>query len=245
MPIKLLSFDLDDTLWPCMVTINKAEKIVQQWFSDNYPQISEQYSIKELWQQRNVLRDQHPDLAHDISAVRYLSLQVLAKELKLSTQQSQQFIKQAFDIYYKARNKVTLFDDVMPVLHPLSKNYKMVGVSNGNSDINQTSTGLDKIFEFSWSAAQAGKEKPHPKIFYDIMEKTGTNPHNIIHIGDDPLSDIQGAHNAGISSIWLNRVNKTWPKEIKPAKYEINDLYQLNNILNKRPQITNTKRNII
>jgi FMN hydrolase / 5-amino-6-(5-phospho-D-ribitylamino)uracil phosphatase len=234
MSIKLLSFDLDDTLWPCMVTIKKAEEVVHQWFLDNHPQISEQYSIEQLWQQRNVLRDQNPHLAHDISAVRYLSLQVLAQELKLSTQQSQEFIKQAFDIYYQARNQVTLFDDIMPVLQPLSADYKMVGVSNGNSDINRTTTGLDKLFEFSWSAAQAGKEKPHPKIFNDIMEKTGTNPHNIMHIGDDPLSDIQGAHNAGLSSIWLNRDKKTWPKDIKPAKYEINNFYQLNNILKQR-----------
>ena len=107
----------------------------------------------------------------------------------------------------------------------------MVGISNGNSDINKTQTGLDKLLEFSWSAAQAGKEKPHPKIFNDIMEKTGVNPHNIMHIGDDPLSDIQGAHNAGITSVWLNRDNKVWPQEIKPANYEIHVLYQLNTIL--------------
>jgi putative hydrolase of the HAD superfamily len=231
MSIKLLSFDLDDTLWPCMVTINKAEETVHQWFIDNYPVIPEKYSIKQLWQQRNLLRDQNPNLAHDISAIRHLSLQQLAKELNLSTSQSQLFINQAFDIYYKARNQVSLFDDIIPVLKPLRHDYQMVGVSNGNSDINQTTTGLDKLFEFSWSAAQAGKEKPHPKIFNDIMEKTGMKPHNIIHIGDDPISDIQGARNAGIRSIWLNRDNKSWPKEIKPAKYEITTLYQLNKVL--------------
>ena len=90
---------------------------------------------------------------------------------------------------------------------------------------------LDYLFDFSWSAAQAGKEKPHPKIFIDVMEKTALKPHNIIHIGDDPLSDIQGAHNAGIVSIWLNREKQTWPKDITPAKYEIDTLHKLNDIL--------------
>ena len=231
MSIKLLSFDLDDTLWPCWVTIKKAEEIVHSWFETHHPQISDKYSIKQLLQKRIRLKNLNPHLSHDISAVRYLSLQELAEENQLNVEQTKQFVQQAFDVYFFARNQVQLFDDVLPVLTKIKASYKMIGVSNGNSDINKTTTGLDQLFEFSWSAAQAGKEKPHPKIFFDIMEKTALKPHNIIHIGDDPVSDIQGAHNAGIASVWLNRENKSWPKEITPAKYEIDSLYQLNDIL--------------
>ncbi|MFK5986407.1 MAG: HAD family hydrolase [Pseudomonadota bacterium] len=231
MSIKLLSFDLDDTLWPCWVTIAKAEEIVHTWFEKNHPSISNQYSKKQLWQKRDLLKQKNLHLAHDISAIRHLSLQQLAIELQLNEQQTKQFVEQAFNIYYTARNQVKLYDDVLPVLNHLKNSYKMIGVSNGNSDINKTDTGLDQLFEFSWSAAQAGKEKPHPKIFYDVMEKTGLQPHNILHIGDDPISDIQGATNAGICSVWLNRDKKSWPENIKPATYEIENLFQLKDIL--------------
>ncbi len=231
MSIKLLSFDLDDTLWPCWVTIMKAEETLHSWFSHNHPLITSKYTIQQLWQKRVVLKQQNSHLAHDISAIRYLSLEQLAAEIKLNNLQTTKFVAQAFDIYYQARNQVQLFDDVLPVLNQLQNDYQMVGVSNGNADINRTTTGLDKIFQFSWSAAQAGKEKPHPKIFYDIMEKTALHPHNIIHIGDDPITDIQGASNAGIRSIWLNRDNTDWPQEISPAEYEINTLHQLMDVL--------------
>lgn len=231
MSIKLLSFDLDDTLWPCLETIKKAEEFVHLWFENYHPFIVEKYSIQQLFQKRSRLKEQNPHLSHDISAIRYLSLHELAQENQLDAKQTQLFVEQAFDIYFTARNQVQLFDDVLPVLKTLQNSYKMIAVSNGNSDIKKTQTGLDQLFEFSWSAAQAGKEKPHPKMFLDVMEKTGLEPHNIIHIGDDPITDIQGAYNAGIDSIWLNRENKTWPEELKAAKYEINTLYQLNKIL--------------
>jgi len=229
--IKLLSFDLDDTLWPNMVTIHKAEQIVYSWFEIHYPQIAQKNTIQQLVHKRKQLKQKNPQLSHDLSALRYLFFHQLAQEHDLDNKQTESFVEQAFNIYYTARNQVQLYDDVIPVLESLYSKYRLVGVSNGNSDINKTQTGLEQFLEFSWSAAEAGKEKPHPKIFYDVIEKTDLKPHNIIHIGDDPITDIQGAHNANIKAIWLNRDNNPWPKELLPAEYEINNLYQLNDIL--------------
>jgi FMN hydrolase / 5-amino-6-(5-phospho-D-ribitylamino)uracil phosphatase len=229
--IKLLSFDLDDTLWPNRVTIHKTEETLYSWFKNHQPQIAEKYSIQQLLQKRKDLTQQNPHLSHDITAIRYLSLHELAQESQFDASQSKLFVQQAFDIYYTARNQVQLYNDIIPVLKKLQSRYKMIAVSNGNADITKTQTGLEQFFEFSWSAAEAGKEKPHPKIFQDIMEKTQLAPHNIIHIGDDPVTDIQGAHNADINAIWLNREQQKWPEELSPPEYEINNLYQLHQIL--------------
>lgn len=37
--IKIISFDLDDTLWPITEVINRAQAAYAQWFVDNYPQL--------------------------------------------------------------------------------------------------------------------------------------------------------------------------------------------------------------
>ena len=37
MSIKAVSFDLDDTLWPLLPVILKAEKDTNEWLIDNYP----------------------------------------------------------------------------------------------------------------------------------------------------------------------------------------------------------------
>ena len=37
MNIKAITFDLDDTLWPLMPVILKAEKDTNKWLIENYP----------------------------------------------------------------------------------------------------------------------------------------------------------------------------------------------------------------
>ena len=37
MKIKSVSFDLDDTLWPLLPVILKAEKDTNKWLIENYP----------------------------------------------------------------------------------------------------------------------------------------------------------------------------------------------------------------
>ena len=227
MSIKLLTFDLDDTLWPCMVTILQAEHEMHQWYEKHHSQISDRYTIQDLMHKRIELAKQHTHLNHDISAIRHLALSQLAQELRYNKTQEKQFVEQAFDIYYVARNKVKLYSDVIETIKKLHQRYRLVAITNGNADIFRTNTGLSDYFEFSWSAAQAGVQKPDPTIFFDVIEKTGIASEQIVHIGDDPESDILGAQNANIRSVWLNRDDKAWPESIPRAWKEIHSLYEL------------------
>ncbi len=45
--VRIIAFDLDDTLWPCMPTINRAEDILYQWLARFYPRITEGYDAEE------------------------------------------------------------------------------------------------------------------------------------------------------------------------------------------------------
>ena len=81
MPIKLLTFDLDDTLWPCMTTILRTEEKLHQWFSDNHPDIPRQYSIAQLRDKRKQLAKEHQHIAHDLTALRKKSFALLSQEI--------------------------------------------------------------------------------------------------------------------------------------------------------------------
>ena len=229
MPIKLLTFDLDDTLWPCMITILQTEERLHQWFTLHHPDISEQYSVQELRNKRLQLAEEHRHIAHDLTALRKTSFLQLSQEMGYSPQQEQEFIRQAFEFYIIERNKVSLYDDVIPSLETLRKDYRLAAVSNGNADIYRI--GLGHLFEFSWSAADAGQQKPHPIVFDSLLEKQQLEPSEIIHIGDDPMNDIHGAQQSGIRAIWLNRNNLPWPEALNPPFIEINQLNQLPSIL--------------
>ena len=49
----------------------------------------------------------------------------------------------------------------------------------------------------------------------------------ILHVGDDPWLDVQGAHGAGFRSAWINRTGAVWPAEITPPHLTITTLQQL------------------
>lgn len=229
MLIKLLTFDLDDTLWPCIVTIKRTEERLHQWFSNFHPQVSQQYSIKHLREKRIQLAKDHQHIAHDLTALRKKSFLQLSIEMGYSASETEQFVDNAFQFYISERNKVDLFDDVIPTLNALKPYYRLAAVSNGNADIIQI--GLGRFFEFSWSAARAGKQKPHPVVFESLLKQQKLNPDELIHIGDDPVTDIHGAQQLGIRAIWLNRNQQSWPAEIKAPFIEINQLKQLPELL--------------
>lgn len=234
MTIKLLTFDLDDTLWPTMPTIQRMEESLYQWFSQHHPEISQQYSLTELRNKRMALAKKHQHIAHNLSALRKKSFRELSRELGYNPEQEQQFINDAFELYTRERNKVSLYDDVLPTLETLKSKYRLGAVTNGNADIYRI--GLGHLFDFSWSAADAGQQKPHPMVFTSLLKREQLSPDEIIHIGDDPVTDIIGAQQSRIRAIWLNRSHAPWPEKLKSLK-SLNSLFLEIDQLNQLPAL--------
>jgi len=65
-------------------------------------------------------------------------------------------------------------------------------------------------FDAVISSEEAGCYKPDPEIFLRAFDAIGVDPSGagVIHIGDSLHSDIAGAANAGIPSIWLHRASR-------------------------------------
>lgn len=219
--IQLLSFDLDDTLWPCKPTILRAEERLYQWLSEHVPVITENYDIYQLREQRRVLFNDYPELAYDLTQLRISSFEMLAEEFDLTDD----WIQPAFEIFYEARQQVTLFDDVVPVLDKLSKIFQLASLTNGNADT--VKTGVDHWFDFALNAASVGKLKSEPDIYQRLQQLANIDASQMVHIGDDPVNDVSGAKSAGVYAIWLNRQQKSWPLESCEPDVSIVSLQQL------------------
>ncbi|MDN4604097.1 HAD family hydrolase [Paenibacillus sp. F6_3S_P_1C] len=72
--------------------------------------------------------------------------------------------------------------------------------------------------------------KPRSEMFDEAINRYGLQRDEVIHIGDSLVSDVQGAQNAGIKAVWLNRKGKSKPKQITPD-YECKDLADVLHIL--------------
>jgi FMN hydrolase / 5-amino-6-(5-phospho-D-ribitylamino)uracil phosphatase len=223
--IELLTFDLDDTLWPCKPTIIAAEKILYEWMQRHAPMVTSRYDSLEIREKRFEFMRRRPEFAHDMSRLRIESLHALCDELGCA----HDWVDAAFDVFFEARQQVRLYDDVAPVLDKLVGRYRLAAVSNGNADI--VRTGVSRWFEFSVSAADVGQQKPHAAVFETAMRRAGVGPEQTVHIGDDEHRDIFGASEVGVRAIWVNRSGKDWSHEDCNVEHHIRDLSELPAIL--------------
>lgn len=223
--ITLLTIDLDDTLWPCMPTIMRAESISYAWLKQHLPRITRRYSIEALRDKRKQLMLTQPELMHDLSEARRAHFRQLADEFSYG----HDWIESGFEVFHEARQLVELYDDVLPVLSELKAKFKLVALTNGNANI--TKVGLSDYFDLQVSAADVSAAKPHPAMFVKAMHQMQVKPHQTLHVGDHAVHDVNGARNAGIRSVWMNRTGQSWPEIEFTADFEVTNLTDLAKLL--------------
>jgi putative hydrolase of the HAD superfamily len=216
--IKLLTLDLDDTLWPCLTTIRRAEDVLYAWLSTRAPRLAHAHDQASLRMHRRAIVLDNASLAHDVTAVRLVSLRALLCEFGYDPD----LAREAMALFLEHRNQVEPYPDVLPVLRALSRCYRLVSVTNGNSDV--ALTPLRGLFHHSLTAAQVGARKPDPALFHGALAWGGLQPREALHLGDDPYLDVQAARDVGMSAVWINRNGRVWPGELEPPIAEVTDL---------------------
>ena len=206
--IRALSFDLDDTLWPIGPTLAKAEGALVAWFSQFTPKALLIYQDKVLVNEiREALKNQFKDRMHDLSAIR----KELIREVLIRADESTSGVEHAFDVFFQARQSVELYPDVLPALDKLSKRFELLALSNGNADIERV--GLGRYFSHAISAQDFGASKPDPRIFQHAADCLKLPAQELLHIGDDAYTDIQGAQGLQMPCVWVNRHGAAWSGE--------------------------------
>jgi putative hydrolase of the HAD superfamily len=223
--IQLITIDLDDTLWPCRPTIIAAEAALYAWLERHAQRLSLAYDIDALRQHRAALKRRCPEIAHDLTELRRRSLHELLVEFGYDPA----LADTAVALFQTHRNRVQPYADAPVCLRRLARRYRLVSLSNGNAQVEQTA--LKACFHHSLSAADVGASKPAPALFLAAMAWAGSEPASALHVGDDPLLDIQAARATGMRTVWVNRSNMTWPAAVEAPDAVVSDLYQLNHWL--------------
>lgn len=209
--VKAITLDLDDTLWPVWPTIERAEKALEIWLSQQAPMTAALFANPKA---RHDIREQvsraRPELKYNLSAIR---LEAIRLALYRSGEDPL-LAEPAFEVFFEERNRVTLFEDAIPGLEFLASRFPLVAVSNGNADIQRI--GLGRFFHASISAQLFGVGKPDPRIFHAAAGSVGVDPANVLHVGDDCALDVLGALNCGMQTVWVNRADHVWPHPAVP-----------------------------
>ena len=138
------------------------------------------------------------------------------------------------NLYYidKLQYEDNLYDDSINALKYLSKKHKIYIASNGQAFVQYGRIKEAKIEEYIskiYISEELGFNKPNVNFFNEIFKDLNDyNLNNYIMIGDRLDSDILGAKNANIKSIYLNRKGDF---SNSFATYNIKTLKELENIL--------------
>ena len=218
---RVLSIDLDDTLWPVGPVIAAAETAMLAWLRERHPRTVEGHTLESMRALRSGVADRYPERRHDLTFLRHRSL----TELFGASGSGESRADEALEVFLEQRNCVQLYDDVRPALTRLHSRYRLFALSNGNADLERC--GIAEFFDGHVTAISAGAAKPDARIFASLIEKAGVPPHQVLHIGDDPWTDVVGATQAGMQAAWLNRDAREWPAQFAPPARTIISLAEI------------------
>jgi putative hydrolase of the HAD superfamily len=127
------------------------------------------------------------------------------------------------------RKRHILKDNALEILKLLSERYRLGLITNGTPDLQREKiegAGIGSFFEHIIISGEVDIGKPDKEIFLLAATRFNLKVDKFIMVGDSIRTDINGARNAGIKSIWLNSQNKINNDNIDPTAI-IHSLSQL------------------
>ncbi len=227
MSIRLVTFDLDDTLWDNRPVIEGAEQAMRDWLNRHAPALAE-VPVEHLWDIRARLLAERPELRHRLSELRRRTLFSALSEVGYGQEKARELAEGAFQTMLEARHRITFFSDTVPTLEWLAGRYRLAVITNGNADVGRL--GLADYFAFALCAEELGVGKPDPHPFQEALRRADVSPEQAVHVGDHPGDDILGAQQAGLRAVWFNPQNRAWEADHR-ADAEIRSLAELPELL--------------
>lgn len=127
-----------------------------------------------------------------------------------------------------------LYEESLRVLDQLKGRYELLLLTNGSPGLQRSKLELTPeiapYFDHIVISGDIGRGKPDPSIFEHALAQLGYQPQDVLMVGDNLMTDILGAEQAGIRSVWVNREEKDAHKSIIPT-YQIQHLEELLQIL--------------
>ena len=203
--IKVITFDLDDTLYDNVPVMRKTEEQVLAYLHQTYPALC-QMTVDDFKQVRMALRDVEPEIYHDVSHWRWRSIEHILRQHNCSEVDAQQGATKAMSVFAQWRSCVDVPKNTYETLEKLSQHFVLAAITNGNA--NMEKLGLAQYFSFILRAGPDGRAKPYNDMFVEASQRLNLPVSQILHVGDHLLTDVAGAINAGAQACWINDQNR-------------------------------------
>ena len=202
--IKVLSFDLDNTIYDCQTVLTRAENWFTNYLCERYG-LGGKYQSYDYWANvKSKVLHEDMSLEDDVTLLRAQSLVVAFKEIGIPLKGGLEEAIDLVKLFIKKRSDGVVSDDVRTLMSDLKAKYPLISVSNGNLDAKQLE--VSSYFENDLRPVRFKfHRKPHQDLFFECANFKQVQPCEILHIGDDPYTDVFGAGCSGCKCVGLRK----------------------------------------
>lgn len=228
MKYEVIIFDADETLFDFKKSEREAIKNSMSEFNIDY---DEEYHLEiyskinsEIWKE------------FEIGLITQEKLKI-ERFKRLSNKINIKFDEAKFAMSYMKHlsNGSFLYDDSLNLVKNLSKDYKLIIITNGLKNVQDNrirKSDIAKYFDDIVISEEVKVAKPDSRIFEIALNNINYSDRNkVLMVGDSLTSDIQGGINFGIDTCWYNPNRNINNSDILPS-YEIYNLIELIDKLN-------------
>ncbi|MEJ7540869.1 HAD family hydrolase [Staphylococcus intermedius] len=204
--IKLVIFDLDNTLYPFDALWREANQTTFESYErfkgihyDEFLPLYQKYD-QHFWKQH--------DSGHiSLDELRRLRLIETLKhyDIDVTHEEAQAYFERFFSLLL---SKITVNETMNALLNELKSYVEIAVLTNGKLTEQKTkmeNLQLNAIFNDNIYISEAlGGEKPEPQAFLKVTDTLKIRPEETVMIGDSWSNDVKGALNVGMSAIWFN-----------------------------------------
>jgi FMN phosphatase YigB (HAD superfamily) len=221
--IRCVIFDLDDTLYDCL---GQRVRPAHRHAAEVMVAAGLKGSVEQVYRAR--LRAFHTD-----PMLRHIDAAVIRQ---FGAENPEAVSKVAHDAYFACPvGKLTLFRGTPPLLHFLRKNGVRIFITTFGEVETQhakvKALGLDRepAIEKIYYADRA-KRMTKESAFRQIQAETAIPPHEILVVGDRPMSEIRAAKTLGMHTVRLRRgefASQNPADELERADFEITNISEV------------------
>lgn len=124
-----------------------------------------------------------------------------------------EFFEEVFEAFGKSIHW-ELFPESLEILAQLKgQGFELGIISNFDSRFFQVSRGLglNTFFDSVTISSLVGAAKPAQKIFCHALDEHMLVPQEALHVGDHPIEDLEGARQAGLHALLIDRSKNSLP----------------------------------
>ncbi|SEN87132.1 HAD family hydrolase [Paenibacillus sp. OV219] len=233
LPIKLILFDLDDTL---LHFDDYWEFSVKEVFSHHF--FTKEMNVNELFdvfEQVNQAMVEKLD-SGQITLDEYRTARFI-RSLEQVGRIADEELAFSFESLYQSMSQKNMKPDLRTkkLIAELGNHYQLGVLTNGSKEWQLAKLHAIELIdvippEYVFISGAIGHEKPSPQIYQHVLGATSLSPDQVLVVGDSWMNDIAGPISQGLNAIWLNRKNKQLPETPLPLAV-ITELEELRAIL--------------